>query len=144
MNIKKIAQFNYFLMYDKIPHGLNLCKWKISDSPFCKECNCVENSKHFLFDCKPFVKPFWERFTKIVNKICNININITWKHIIIGYLQEYDCFQTINIMLMIATFAVYKARIVNQEHMWKFFIEELTFINHIKRNEIIAKIITIL
>ena len=39
-NEEKIAQFNDFLLYYKIPHYLNLWKWKIAETMLCINCKC--------------------------------------------------------------------------------------------------------
>ena len=43
---------------------------------------------------------------------------------------------------MVATFAIYKARVVNQEDICKFLKEELTFANYTEKNMMIEKIVT--
>ena len=50
---------------------------------------------------------------------------------------EQEKFKMLNLILMIAVFAVYKARIMNQETIWKFLTEELTYVKEIKGNKII-------
>ena len=89
MFVKKIAQFNYYLIYDKIPHKLNLSKWKITDQPECEVCHCTEDCMHFLFDCI-VVRGFWKRVLELINTFYKTNIKLVWKHVIYGYMLECD------------------------------------------------------
>ena len=45
---------------------------------------------------------------------------------------------------MVATFAAYKARVVNQRDIRRLLIEELTYLNYVKRNNILLEFINTL
>ena len=79
--IKKVAQFNYFLLYDKIPHRFNLWKWKKSESSLCDMCKCLDDCKHFIFECI-YVKRFWGDVVEKINRMFNIIIKVLWEHIL--------------------------------------------------------------
>ena len=113
MTVKKYAQFNVFLLYDKIPHKYNLWKWKKELSPDCEYCNHIENCQHFLYDCI-FVRDYWKNVTRLINKIYNISVNLQWKNIIYGYCLEQKKLENVNLIIMIATFAAYKARVIKK------------------------------
>ena len=61
-----------------------LAKCKLRDNDYCIHCNnCVENTKHLLFECK-IVRKIWENVEQI------FNFQIQCKHIIIGFYHEVN------------------------------------------------------
>ena len=50
----------------------------------------------------------------------------------------------LNFFIMIASFSVYKARVIKQNDIQRLFIEELTYINYVKVDKIIQEFIDIL
>ena len=124
---RKIAQFNYILLYNKLPHKYNLFKWKISDTSLCNSCQVRDDCKHFLFECVDVV-PFWRQFNIAVNKIFKINIVLNWSNIIVGYQISNQCFMIMNVLIIVATFAVYKARCTDMKLLSKYLIEELSIL----------------
>jgi len=141
--VKKMAQFNYYLIYDKIPHRLNLWKWKKAEDPECEICKCMDDCKHFLFDCS-VIAHFWRKLIYSINVVYKTNIKLSWKHIIFGYMLDYEKFGPLNVIIIVAVFCVYKARIVNEINIWRFLIEELSCINVIKNDKTIEELLSVL
>ena len=137
--VKKIAQFNYFLLYDKLPHGYNLWKWKIANHAECEICVTKDNCEHFLFKCSS-VAPFWQKVNHIMNEVWKTKFCILWKHIVYGYMLDFDKFDDINIVVNIAAFAVYKAKIMKTRCTERFFKEELMYFNFFKKSENLRKV----
>ena len=138
MPVKKIAQFNYYLLYNKIPHKENLFKWKIMNNPFCEICKNIEDSKHFLYECKA-VKQFWRKCNNIINQLYRMNVRLLWKHIVYGYRIYCKTFDVFNLILMVATFAVYKARILERRDIEQIIREEIFYINYNKKNKMLKE-----
>ena len=138
--IKKIAKFNYYFMHNKIPHRKNLWKWNIVNTPTCEECNVIDNCEHFIFSCKS-IKYFWKNIVEVLNIIYNSKIQLMWKHIIFGYMINYEKFDIMNLILCTASFAVYKAKVLKQRHVECFLKEELIYINYGMKNKIIREFV---
>ena len=140
MIVNKIAQFNYFLLYDKIPQSLNLWKRRKIEHPECQICKCINDCIHFLFHCT-IVSKFWSKVNFLINRIYDTNIKLQWKHIICGYMLKCKKLEPLNLIIMIATFCVYKSRILSETNIWRFLIEELSCIQAIKNDEKIKEFI---
>ena len=79
---KKISEFNYKLLNNILCNNFFLKKCKLTDSDLCIHCNnCVENSKHLIFECS-LVQTIWEFISQI------LHFTIRWKHIIVGFYRE--------------------------------------------------------
>ena len=62
----KRRDFQYRLLLNKIPTGVELCKWKLIDTPNCTFCNNVaEDLKHLLIECR-FVSRLWKWYCELV------------------------------------------------------------------------------
>ena len=118
-------------------------KWKKSDSLDCEHCKITENCQHFLFECS-YVKYYWKYVVQSFNRIYKIELDLQWKHIVYGYYLEQKSLETLNLIIMVATFAAYKARVVNQRDIRRLLIEELTYLNYVKRNNILLEFINTL
>ena len=103
----------------------------------CEQCNILEDCKHFLFDCRS-VKHFWATVVQALKKTYNIELDIRWKHVVYGYFLELPKLEALNMIIMVGTFSAYKARILKQENVTRLMIEELYYINYIKKNNIIS------
>ena len=57
-----------------------------------------------------------------------MNFCLLWKHIVYGYMLDLDKFDELNIVVNIAAFAVYKAKIMEKRCTERLFKEELMFL----------------
>ena len=134
MPVKKIAQFNYYKLYDKLPHNYNLFKWRIKDSPKCETCEKIQTMVHFLYDCKS-VTPIWTKCNKIVNDIFKCNILLNWNHAIFGYQLWQKHFEMLNVFITLVSFAIYKGRLTCVSRIEKYLIQELTLMKNIYKGK---------
>ena len=58
---KKLAEFNYKLLFRIIAIKTNLYNWKIEDSPNCFVCNNRDDYQHAFIDC-PMSATFLEAY----------------------------------------------------------------------------------
>ena len=103
IKITKLAEFNYKLLNNIIPCGNILGKWQRDISQKCDFCNCIETTKHMLFDC-PRISNVWLDISTL------LGFNIKWKHIVCGY-PGYDITKKIslyNYILVIISYAIFK------------------------------------
>ena len=100
---KKISEFNYKLLNNILCNNFFLKKCKLTDSDLCIHCNnCVENSKHLIFECI-LVQNIWEFISQI------LHFTIRWKHIIVGFYHEKNsktCFY--NDFISLVAYNIYK------------------------------------
>ena len=106
----KYGHFQYNLLYNLIPCKKNLYKWKISTSDNCCFCNCTEDYNHFFITCKKNTR-FWILIKECIHVLTNLYLNISLEHIIYGWNIENANFGCVNLLLIIASFSVYKAKI---------------------------------
>ena len=120
----KIDHFQYNLMYNLVFCKKNLHKWKISDSDKCNICNCIDDYDHFFVKCK-YNKTFWTRFLKYIQEFTkDFNFQISLEKIISGWNIDNSNFTFVNILIELASFSVYKYRIIyydtKNQHQFQF------------------------
>jgi len=140
MPVKKIAQFNYYLLHDKIPHKQNLRKWKISVTDVCDDCSMLENCLNYMYECKR-VKTYWDKISTIFSVILGLKFEIKLKHIICGHALGEMAHENQNIIIMVAAFAIYKTKILKHKYFEHVLTEELCIINRFKNNTFISDFI---
>ena len=99
-------------MYNLVCCKKNLHKWKLSDSDKCSICNCIDDYDHFFVKCK-YNKTFWTRFSKYIQEFTkDYNFHISLEKIISGWNIDNSNFTFVNILIELASFSVYKSRII--------------------------------
>ena len=80
-----------------------LSKWKKEIPAECNVCKENENHKHMLYDCVK-VKQIW-------NVLGNcLNVDIRWKHIVIGYFTDLNVTtNNINMLCSQIAYSIFKA-----------------------------------
>ena len=110
--INKIGHFQYNLLNNLICCKRNLWKWSLSESERCTVCDCLDDYDHFFIKCK-FNKSFWIMFSNYMRYLFNgSNFNITLEKVICGWNIQNSDFYFANKLIEIATFAVYKSRLI--------------------------------
>ena len=67
----KLAEFNYKVLHNILPCGVNLYMWRIIDTKKCDICNIDEDISHLLYNCE-IANSIW----RIVSKIVQRNISV--------------------------------------------------------------------
>ena len=98
---KKIAEFNYKLLLDKLPNGKRLMLWKKIRSDICLRCNEPEDTEHLLFKC-PYAAIMWKRIENI------LKIQISWKRLILGFQETTQICIHIERLLGIILYLLFK------------------------------------
>ena len=68
----KLAEFNYKVLHNILPCGVNLYMWRIIDTKKCDICNIDEDISHLLYNCE-IANSIW----RILSKILQRNISTT-------------------------------------------------------------------
>ena len=61
----KLAEFNYKVLHNILPCGVNLNMWRIIDTKKCDICNIDEDIPHLLYNCE-IANSIWRIVSKIV------------------------------------------------------------------------------
>ena len=129
--LNKIGHFQFSMLYNMICCKKNLFTWTLCDSNLCSFCNVVDDYEHFFITCKQN-KDLWGKFSNYVKTVRNENFDIALKHIIGGWNIENKEYYIINILIEIASFTIYKSKMIyNQTN--KAIPNTLLFIQDIKK-----------
>ena len=106
MPVKKIAEFNYKVIHLLLNCKLHVNRWKKDVSPQCMYCGETETIQHLLYDCSENTS-IWLNVSK------SLNLDIKWKHIVIGSVTKNDIWIIRNIIISTIAFCIYKVRVQN-------------------------------
>ena len=109
----KVRQFNFKLLHNILPFKDNLYKWKIAPDNICSTCKQFESSLHILLKCQRTTL-FWQRISSVIRNWFKTEFLIEEKNIVTGYKISDPKFTLINLLLVYAQYAIYKAYILNQ------------------------------
>ncbi len=100
---RKLGEFNYKLLCNVICTKSNISKWNRNINDKCTFCNLKQTVKHLLFDC-PRVKNLWVNIGTI------INLNIRYKHIILGNIvtKKNEFVKNRNLFISFVAYSIYK------------------------------------
>ena len=98
---KQISEFNYKLLHKLLNNNLNVSKWNPNVQKYCENCGEIENIEHLIYTCRTS-KKIWENINDI------FNLDITWKHIVIGFYDETNPSEALNIFISFVTLKIYK------------------------------------
>ena len=115
---KKIAEFNYKLLLDKLPNGMFLKKWKKEESGKCVYCYLSEDTEHMLFRCQR-VQELWKKISII------LNLDISWKRLILGYQEASEKCISIERLLSTVMYLIFKNWILKKNGKKEPFVEDL-------------------
>ena len=126
----KIAEFNFKLLHDLIPHRYNLYKWKLCNNPICSFDNELHDSIHLFVNCK-HTTMFWKRFNDVVATVYNIRFSFNEFILINGYDLKNKQLNSLNFLIIYAKYAIYKTFILAENRKAKF--DELSMFSMFKK-----------
>ena len=106
MPVKKIAEFNFKVIHQLLNCKLHVHRWKKDVSPLCMYCGQTESIRHLLYDCKENTK-IW------LNVGNTLKLDIKWKHIVLGCINNTEVWTLRNIIISNIAFCIYKVRVQN-------------------------------
>ena len=89
----------YKLLNNIVVCRKTLYKWKRLNNDKCPYCNDTESVIHIYFECSRITN-IWVKLSQI------ININITWKRVLLGYTSNID--NLYNMLFSIVMYAIFK------------------------------------
>jgi hypothetical protein len=128
----KLHWFQFRIINHILGTNMLLCKMKIKDNNLCSFCNAeVETILHLLYQCNT-VTLFWDNFKLwISSKIAPLsrNFHMTPKIIILGTFGD----TAFNLILLLAKFHIYRARMQNTKPNIFAFRCELRFYVNVEK-----------
>ena len=128
---RKLAEFNYKLLYRIIATKSNLYKWNKTNSPICFECSTSDDYLHAFIAC-PLSNRFWDRFERFIISNDIPCPKISLKIIVLGYKPDNQNVLNVmlNRMISLASFTLYRSRLIKitdnkNVDAFKFFLYEL-------------------
>ncbi len=107
---KKLSEFNYKLLNNILCTKSIISKWNPKMNSLCPLCSLDHTVQHLLFECI-HINNIWA----IVGSI--LNINITYKHIIIGTLGKSEYVQARNLVINYIAYSIYKMWIMSENNI---------------------------
>ena len=126
---RRLAQFNFKLLYKLHMTNKNLCRFKMTDSSLCYKCDSEENYYHLFYDCI-YSQTFWEKFSTFCAKIQPgiDKVEVDFEDIIIGEKETIHCkrksFQ--DLLTTLGTYVLFREKKkLNFTKIYEAFIEEI-------------------
>lgn len=112
----KIGHFQYNVLNNLICCRRNLFIWKLSPSSICNICKeYVDNYEHFFVNCN-YNNTFWKHFSDYMKHLHQgEQFSITLDKIICGWNIDKKKYTFANILIEIASFAIYKSKMIFNE-----------------------------
>jgi hypothetical protein len=122
----KIRVFQYKLLFGLLPCKLYLSRIGRSDTNKCGDCNDLDDTPHYLFEC-PQVVPFWNSFMDWWNAMTNSVIFLDKRSALTGFIGPHEIFNTLNACLLLAKWHVYKRKLDESEIFFHNFLCDLKY-----------------
>ena len=107
---RKLSDFNFKIIHRILPSGINLCRWRISNSDKCSSCNVPDTYEHMFLQCQR-LGLFWDHVQTLLSTKLNIQVIIDFNVIVFGYkpLSVAPIIRFINMVTTIAKYCVFAA-----------------------------------
>ncbi len=122
---KKLAEFKYKILCNILTSRSLLSKWNKEFSNKCPLCSDIQTIRHLLYDC-PRIQTIWA----LVGSI--LNMEIRYKHIVIGNLEKNDFIDNRNLLIYYISYSIYKFWIQSENKIVNF--NNTCIINYIKKD----------
>ena len=109
-----IKAFKYKLINNIIVTNQNLYTWKITDSPNCLACKCIEDYDHFFLSCRK-IDSFWQSIRNALC-VCGISKNLRqMRYIVLGY--KIPDYKHVNLLIYVISYSIYKSYFVSERRL---------------------------
>ena len=107
----KIREFQYKVLNNIVFTNEKMCKFKMTDSPFCSCCKReVESLEHLLYYCD-MTKTFWEAFCSWLGEFKINSHPFSMTEILFGVLDVQDDWIILNNLILIAKYHIYTCKL---------------------------------
>ena len=105
----KLQSFQYKVIHRIIPCNKWLFNLKVSQSPYCIKCtaNAVDDINHFFIECSA-LENFWVKLENWWNRTATYQVKVSSKHIIFGLYYDNNFYKTINYVILLAKWYIYR------------------------------------
>ncbi len=116
INDKKVGEFKYKIICNILSTKALISKWNKDITENCDFCGLKQTTKHLLYEC-PRVSSIWDLVSDV------LKVNITYKHLVIGNLEENDFIYNRNLLITYISYSIYKHWIQAQNNIINFNTE---------------------
>ena len=110
---RKVGEFKYKIICNILSNKALISKWNKEINENCDFCGLKQTTKHLLYEC-PRVASIWDLVSDI------LKVKITYKHIVIGNLEENDFIYNRNLLITYISYSIYKHWIQSQNKKINF------------------------
>ena len=124
----KFKMLRWKFLHYILPTKQLLFSWKITKTPLCNICDVIEDYEHYFLTCK-FLKSFWDKIKLLLDKLKIGHHIISIKSLLYGYKINDTSYYSINDLITIILFTVYKGYYIfeqktKQINMFEIFKKE--------------------
>lgn len=135
----KLRIFRWKLLQFIVPTKKLLFQWKIKENYLCNFCRKEEDYEEYFLSCT-FLESFWKNIHELLAKV-DLNFEIKLRHLVFGYkIADKDYF-TINYLLTIIMFSIYKSYYLSEQkskyvNVYQIFTKEFNLrINEVSKSK---------
>ena len=135
----RLVEFNFKLLHNILPNGVLLHKWKISNSKLCMICRSPDDYEHMFVYCYG-VESFWSKITLLISKSLNINLNVNFKYVVLGYnypsnVAAHDKkVRVINILISLAKYVIFRVWCKHKSNLNTYVVAKRNLFSTFKSN----------
>ena len=122
----KIRAFQYKLLFSLLPCNLYLSRIKRSSTDKCPKCSKLDDTAHYLFECKQVV-PFWSSFMNWWNAMSGEITFLDKASALTGFIGQHKNLDTLNACLLLAKWHVYKNKLNDSEIFFYNFLRDVKY-----------------
>ena len=122
----KIRAFQYKLLYNLTPTNSYLKKISKSDTDKCNWCTEIDNTTHYFATCSNLT-PFWNSLATWCHGMLEEEINFTVNNVLVGILEKSMKYETLNAILLMAKWHLYKNKLNQSDTFFYRFLCELKY-----------------
>ena len=124
----KFKMLRWKFLHYILPTKQLLFSWKITKTPLCNICDVIEDYEHYFLTCK-FLKSFWDQIKLLLDKLKIGHHIISIKSLLYGYKINDTSYYSINDLITIIIFTVYKGYYISEQktkqiNMFEIFKKE--------------------
>ncbi len=113
---KKVGEFKYKIICNILSNKALISKWNQNITENCDFCGLKHTTKHLLYEC-PRVSSIWDLVSDV------LKLNVTYKHIVIGNVEENEFIYNRNLLITYISYSIYKHWIQSQNDIINFNTE---------------------
>ncbi len=110
---RKVGEFKYKILCNILSNKALISKWNKDITENCDFCGQKQTTKHMLYEC-PRVFNIWELISTL------LKVKITYKHIVIGNIEDNSYIYNRNLLITYISYSIYKFWVLSQNNLANF------------------------